>query len=146
MRFVYRRLQRCVISNFSTFCVLSMLPHNKYSWSSEFFVVQSRFDIFLYCLFIYVREKRRSLCWILQKSAFLTWFTTFQDLHLKWGWVFIVFFLGGGVLVWHVYDVGHNYFLIILIRCDACFQDLRLMGEVRPQPMRLKLHNGKNKF
>ena len=33
----------------------------------------------------------------LQKRAFLTLFTTFQDLHLKWGWFFIVFvFLGTG--------------------------------------------------
>jgi len=50
-----------------------------------------------------------------QQSAFLTSFTAFLELPLKWGWLFIVFLS------------GLTLFMMsgVIMISDACFQDLR---------------------
>ena len=57
LRFVYRRLKRCLISNIWTFCVLSMLPHYKIQLLIRILLLfkAGLIIIFLYCLFICIR-------------------------------------------------------------------------------------------
>lgn len=57
LRFVYRRLKRCLISNIWTFCVLSMLPHYKIQLLIRILMLfkAGLIIIFLYCLFICTR-------------------------------------------------------------------------------------------
>ena len=110
LRFVYRRLKRCLISNIWTFCVLSMLPHYKIQLLIRILLLfkAGLIIIFLYCLFICIRVS----CRIYKNGRFWPYLLPFRT--CIWSEVDFLLFLFFSGLVLHVYDVARNYFPQVL--------------------------------